>query len=416
MLLRLSQRAILALSLLVVGTSAARVHLQSRQLANDGLVRGVNLGGWLVLEPWITPSLFDEAGDGAVDEYTLTEILGNEEAATRLSEHWTTFIQEKDFVQIAQAGLTHVRIPVGYWAAAPIEGEPYVDGQLEYLDQAVSWAAANNLEVIVDLHGAPGSQNGFDNSGRRGPIQWQSGNTVDQTIRAFEVLAERYLRGDSVVAAIEALNEPHVPAGISADGLREYYNDALAAVRENSPDATLVIHDGFLQTESWNGFMIGQGVVMDTHHYEVFENGQLAMNIDEHVNSACQLGSQHLQAVDKPVIVGEWTGALTDCTKYLNGRGLGVRYEGTLATAAPLGACGSKSEGSVVGLSPEEIVNTRRFIEAQLDSYELRNGWVFWTWKTEGAPGWDMQDLLANGVFPQPLTDREYPNQCGFSA
>jgi glucan 1,3-beta-glucosidase len=97
--------------------------------------------------------LFDQAGDGAVDEYTLTEILGKDEAAVRLSEHWRTFITEGDFAQIAQAGLTHVRIPVGYWAVTPIEGEPYVDGQLEYLDQAVSWAAANNLEVIVDLHG-----------------------------------------------------------------------------------------------------------------------------------------------------------------------------------------------------------------------------------------------------------------------
>ncbi|KAL3495404.1 glycoside hydrolase superfamily [Aspergillus germanicus] len=416
MISRLSQRAILALSLLSIGTSAGWVRLQSQQVANDGLVRGVNLGGWFVLEPWITPSLFDQAGDGAVDEYTLTEILGKDEAAVRLSEHWRTFITEGDFAQISQAGLTHVRIPVGYWAVTPIEGEPYVDGQLEYLDQAVSWAAANNLEVIVDLHGAPGSQNGFDNSGRRGPIQWQSGDTVDLTIRAFEVLAKRYLGAGTVVTAIEALNEPHIPAGINADGLREYYNKALAAVREISPDATLVIHDGFLQTESWNGFLTGQGVVMDTHHYEVFENGQLAMNIDEHVNNACQFGSQHLQAVDKPVVVGEWTGALTDCTKYLNGKGVGVRYEGTLYSAAPLGACGSKSVGSVAGLSPEEIVNTRRFIEAQLDAYELRNGWVFWTWKTEGAPGWDMQDLLANGVFPQPLTDRQYPNQCGFSA
>ncbi|KAL3447953.1 glycoside hydrolase superfamily [Aspergillus insuetus] len=416
MISHLSQRAILALSLLSIGTSAGRVRLQSQQVANDGLVRGVNLGGWFVLEPWITPSLFDQAGDGAVDEYTLTEILGKDEAAVRLSKHWRTFITEGDFAQIAQAGLTHVRIPVGYWAVTPIEGEPYVDGQLEYLDQAVSWAAANNLEVIVDLHGAPGSQNGFDNSGRRGPIQWQSGDTVDLTVRAFEVLAERYLGVGTVVTAIEALNEPHIPAGINADGLREYYNNALAAVREFSPDATLVIHDGFLQTEGWNGFLTGQGVVMDTHHYEVFENGQLAMNIDEHVNSACQFGSQHLQAVDKPVVVGEWTGALTDCTKYLNGKGVGVRYEGTLYSAAPLGACGSKSVGSVAGLSPEEIVNTRRFIEAQLDAYELRNGWVFWTWKTEGAPGWDMQDLLVNGVFPQPLTDRQYPNQCGFSA
>lgn len=43
-------------------------------------------------------------------------------------------------------------------------------------------------------------------------------------------------------------------------------------------------------------------------------------------------------------------------------------------------------------------------IEAQLDAYEQGAGWFFWTWKTEGAPDWDMKDLLANGLFPQPLT------------
>ena len=30
----------------------------------DGKVRGVNLGGWLVLEPWITPKFFEEVNDG----------------------------------------------------------------------------------------------------------------------------------------------------------------------------------------------------------------------------------------------------------------------------------------------------------------------------------------------------------------
>ncbi|KAL2826827.1 glycoside hydrolase superfamily [Aspergillus cavernicola] len=409
------QGALLALPLSTVGTSATRLPVESRAIANADPVRGVNLGGWLVLEPWITPSLFDEAGDGAVDEYTLTEILGKDEATARLSEHWSSFITEDDFSQIAQAGLNHVRIPVGYWAAAPLEDEPYVQGQLDFLDQAVSWAKANNLKIIVDLHGAPGSQNGFDNSGRRGPIQWQQGNTVDETLRAFEVLAQRYLADDDVVTAIEALNEPNIPSGVNLDGVKTYYYGALEKVRENSFDAALVMSDGFLQPESWNGFMADEEVVIDTHHYEVFENEQAAWDIDQHVSAACQLGIQHLEAVDKPVIVGEWTGALTDCTRYLNGKGIGVRYEGTLASSAAVGACGSKSEGSVANLSPDEIVNTRRFIEAQLDAFELRTGWVFWTWKTEGAPGWDMQDLLINGVFPQPLTDREFPNQCGIS-
>ncbi|KAL4997316.1 glycoside hydrolase superfamily [Aspergillus recurvatus] len=411
MLPQFSQVAFLALSLLAVRTSAATL-LRSRANANADQIRGVNLGGWLVLEPWITPSLFDEAGDEAVDEYTLTEVLGSEKAAARLSEHWSTFITEEDFSLISQAGLNYVRIPVGYWAAAPLDGEPYVHGQLEHLDNAVAWARAHNLKVIVDLHGAPGSQNGFDNSGRRGPIEWQQGDTVAQTLLAFEVLAQRYLPDDDTVTIIEALNEPHVPGGINQDKLKEYYRETLTRVQRSSPDATLLLNDGFVQTEGWNGFMTGENVMMDTHHYEVFEGGQNAWNIEKHIDAACQLGRQHLQAVDKPVIVGEWTGALTDCTKYLNGKGIGIRYDGTLASNAAVGPCGSRSVGSVAGLSPDEIVNTRRFIEAQLDAFELRNGWVFWTWKTEGAPGWDMQDLLANGVFPQPLSEREFPNQC----
>ena len=30
-------------------------------------IRGVNLGGWLVLEPWITPSIFEALPDDVVD-------------------------------------------------------------------------------------------------------------------------------------------------------------------------------------------------------------------------------------------------------------------------------------------------------------------------------------------------------------
>ena len=46
-------------------------------------IRGVNLGGWMVLEPWITPSLFyqflggDET-DTAMDHYSFCEKLGPE--------------------------------------------------------------------------------------------------------------------------------------------------------------------------------------------------------------------------------------------------------------------------------------------------------------------------------------------------
>ena len=106
-----------------------------------------------MLEPWITPSLFDEVGDGAVDEWTLSDILGKDQARARLAQHWGSFVNQDDFNQIANAGLTHVRIPAGYWAVAPNDAEPYVDGQLEYLDQAIAWAQSAGLYIIVDLHG-----------------------------------------------------------------------------------------------------------------------------------------------------------------------------------------------------------------------------------------------------------------------
>src|ERR1700744_787980 len=39
-------------------------------------------------------------------------------------------------------------------------------------------------------------------------------------------------------------------------------------------------------------------------------------------------------------IVGEWTPVMTDCAKYLNGRGVGARYDGSISQGAPVyGSC-----------------------------------------------------------------------------
>jgi len=56
------------------------------------------------------------------------------------------------------AGLTHIRIPIGYWAIDVSGGEPYIQGSLLYLIEAVAWAKEFGLEVMIDLHSAPGSQ------------------------------------------------------------------------------------------------------------------------------------------------------------------------------------------------------------------------------------------------------------------
>ena len=99
-------------------------------------------------------------------------------AEKTLKAHWDSWITEADFVAIAAAGyvrraspsifavvdeffrLNHVRLPIGYWAWEVGPGEPYIQGQLPYLRNAVTWASDNGLKLILDLHGVPGSQNG----------------------------------------------------------------------------------------------------------------------------------------------------------------------------------------------------------------------------------------------------------------
>lgn len=129
---------------------------------NSQKVQGVNLGGWLVLEPWITPSIFQPWADSkqVVDEYTFTATVGKQRAQSQLSAHWNSFITEDDFRQIAAIGLNHVRIPIGYWAVNPQPEDPYVQGQLEFLDKAVGWANTHNLKVMLDLHGGKFSMTG----------------------------------------------------------------------------------------------------------------------------------------------------------------------------------------------------------------------------------------------------------------
>ena len=109
-------------------------------------LRGVNLGGWLVLEKWMKPSLF--AGLTATDETTWCAELGAE-APARLRAHWDSFITRADFAWLAERGINAVRIPLGHWIfGAPYpyhrsygaNPHPFVEGGIEILDRAMDWA------------------------------------------------------------------------------------------------------------------------------------------------------------------------------------------------------------------------------------------------------------------------------------
>jgi glucan 1,3-beta-glucosidase len=190
---------------------------------------------------------------------------------------------------------------------------------------------------------------------------------------------------------------------LDMDTVRQFYMDGWGNLRDSNVAVTF--HEAFEGVDAWNSWGSGMwDLLLDTHHYQVFDNGMVSQSPDAHIKQACDFAGQ-MTSTGKNTISGEWTGGMTDCAKWLNGKNKGSRYEGTLNGASKTGDCAGKSTGSVAALSSDDKYNIGRFIEAQLTAYEKAAGWIFWTWKTEGAPEWDMQDLLKNGLFPSPVGD-----------
>jgi len=191
-----------------------------------------------------------------VDEFTLTSKLGPSDALKILVPHWDSWATLADFQRIAAAGFNLLRIPIGYWAFAKFDNDPYVSGAAPYLEAAIGWARVTGLKVWIDLHGAPGSQNGLYNSGQMlDALGWTTGQTVNQTLQVLQIISEKYFQPgyQDRVAGIELLNEPQI-ADLNFDTVKQFERDGFNIVRATS-NVPVVLQDGFAPVKSWNGVL-----------------------------------------------------------------------------------------------------------------------------------------------------------------
>lgn len=108
-------------------------------------VRGVFLGGWLIPHPLLTPVVFGGTNFTDMEEFCL-----NIPCQELLSLHYDNFLREDDISRLAQAGINHVRIPIGYWAIDNGGvGPPY--GAWEYLLRGIQWCRKYGIRVMLDL-------------------------------------------------------------------------------------------------------------------------------------------------------------------------------------------------------------------------------------------------------------------------
>jgi aryl-phospho-beta-D-glucosidase BglC (GH1 family) len=343
------------------------------------MLRGVNLGGWLALEKWMTPGLFE--GTAAQDETYFCRELGEDRARERLKTFRDTFITRRDFAEIADKGFNAVRIPVPFFLFEDIG--PYVHCY-EYLDKAFDWAEETGLQILIDLHTAPGGHNGTDNSGIMGICLWSTRqDCVDYTLDALDKLAERY-GSRKALWGIEALNEPmcsdtasgqylnihefikfYTPAdpelaqgneNYTLDFLKQFYRDAYARMRQHmNADKYVVFHDAF-ELDIWDDFLLREGmegVCLDTHQYLMTPDRMLfkEKNLAVYQRYLQSLGEK-LTAAGKriPLIVGEW-----------NAQNSADGLEG------------------MTEAQKNELYNT--IADAFQNAFAGTLGWFYWSWK-----------------------------------
>jgi glucan 1,3-beta-glucosidase len=357
-------------------------------------LRGVNLGGWLVLEKWMTPSLFQ--GLAATDETAWCAELGPA-APARLRAHWDGFITRRDFAWLAATGINAVRIPLGHWILGPpypyhpsygAARQPFVEGGIEVLDRAMGWAEELGLAVMLDLHAAPGCQNGFDNGGIKDVCEWHTrAEYLEHSVELLGRLAARY-RSSASLRAIEVLNEPRwdVPTAL----LEDYYRRAYAAIRAHCPAAevAVVFHDGFRPPGEFGGFFRAPGfenVVFDVHRYQCFDRADLDMDVHGHLRKAGDAWREEAVAIQRglgiPAIAGEWS------------LGLDLKVV-SLWAEGPF-------NHALERLDPfQEDVALRAYGAAQLLAFEHYLGWFFWSYRTETTPAWCFRECVERGWLP----------------
>ncbi|KAK2984209.1 hypothetical protein RJ640_006668 [Escallonia rubra] len=299
-------------------------------------------------------------------EYQVTNGYGPEKAPQIMRNHWSTYITEDDFRFMSENGINAVRIPVGWWIKYdPTPPKPFVGGSLKALDNAFRWAENHNIKVIVDLHAAPGSQNGFHHSGTRdGFLEWGE-SKIPETVAVIDFLAQRYAHHPSL-AAIELINEPLDP-GVTFGTLSKYYKAGYDAVRKYTSTAYVILSSRFGPASNTEFLPLASGlgrVVIDVHYYSLYKSFE-KLSVQQNIALIYNKRASQLQEVtpsNGPLsFVGEWT-----------------------------------SEWEVNNASMEDY---QRFAKAQLDVYgKATFGWAYWSYKNV-YPHWSLRWMISNNYI-----------------
>lgn len=184
------------------------------QLVN---LRGVNIGGCMLQEFWMTPTNSSPDIHAESDIYrVLDKRFGKRERKKIIAAYQSAYFSEDDFKILSSLGANCIRLPF-WWRNIADEKGRVRKNAFSRLDWFLEMAEKYGMYVILDMHGLPGSQNGSDHSGvdglsrKKEASEFFFGKNAEKNQEIFyslwKKIAVRY-RGNPVVAGYDLMNEP----------------------------------------------------------------------------------------------------------------------------------------------------------------------------------------------------------------
>ncbi|MGI6315938.1 MAG: glycoside hydrolase family 5 protein [Christensenellales bacterium] len=282
------------------------LHTEGKEIVN-GLgekvyLRGTNAGGWLVQEAWMTPT---NADCQLVTLDTFDRRFGEETRNTLLDAYMDNFLTGEDLDLCRDMGMTVIRLPFWYRNLVDAGGEPLPEA-FSRMDWFVEACSERGMYVILDMHGAPGSQNGNDHSGDNtsGARLWEEEALQDLTVKVWEMVAAHY-RGNPAVAAYDLLNEPAANDYKTNKTQWDLFDRLYKAIRAIDPEHIIMMESCWEPTNLPHPADYGwENIVYQYHTYVWDADHNDSRQIQGHRNKLWNIRYSGHQV---PVLMGEFT-------------------------------------------------------------------------------------------------------------
>jgi endoglucanase len=293
-----------------------RLSVDGRNLVDDTgapvLLRGVNVGNWLLTETWMLGLDESVFPDQATLRGVLAARFGDDEAERLMQIKRDGWFTQRDADLIASFGFNAIRVPLSHRLFDRDEN-PYgmrAEG-FERLDRLFDVAREAGLYVILDVHEAPGGQSLDQPSGDRTRNElWFNDQNKERLAWLWQRIARRYVN-EPAFAGYDLLNEPF--GDFSTDyssEMIEIVDRCVEAIRLVDPDR-VIFAPGTLQGIEFYGDPAQRGwsgVGFTEHYYDgVFTSDRRTMATQSRL-AAGTLGFAEQWSIEtqSPFLLGEF--------------------------------------------------------------------------------------------------------------